>query len=214
MTSNAGVVGNDQCIKGRSRFLRSPDNSTAYRWSPVSRTIRKIPNEARPQNRNLAGATVNAPGAELANSSHSHECLVGSHLQAPNQHGTAGKGSSGALSFSDLMPGNQSLDFDDDGDSAAGTVLGRKKVVISAQSGQGLHKVTKVEGIPAKHSPGELLKKMKAKSVFSCGGHVAKDKESGREFLVIQGNVSAAVAAFLMQQGVADGDSIVRRGRE
>ena len=42
------------------------------------------------------------------------------------------------------MPGNQSLDFDDDGDSAAGTVLGRK-VVISAQSGK--HKVTKVEGM-------------------------------------------------------------------
>jgi len=109
------------------------------------------------------------------------------------------------------MPGNQSLDFDDDGDSAAGTVLGRK-VVISAQSGK--HKVTKVEGIPSKHGLKELLKQMRAKKVLSCGGHVAKDKESGREFLVIQGNVSAAVAAFLMQQGVADGDSIVRRGRE
>ena len=113
------------------------------------------------------------------------------------------------------MPGNQSLDFDDDGDSAAGTVLGRKKVVISEQSGvSGQHKVTKVEGIPSKHNLGDLLKDMRAKKVLSCGGHVAKDKESGREFLVIQGNVSAAVAAFLMQQGVADGDSIVRRGRE
>ena len=110
------------------------------------------------------------------------------------------------------MPGKQSLDFDDDGDSAAGTVLGRKKVVISAQIGQGQHKVTKVEGIPSKHNLGDLLKDMRAKKVLSCGGHVAKDKESGREFLVIQGNVSAAVAAFLMQQGVADGDSIVRRG--
>ena len=48
----------------------------------MSRTIRKIPNEARPQNRNLAGATVNAPGVELANSSHSHECIVDSRLQA------------------------------------------------------------------------------------------------------------------------------------
>ena len=56
--------------------------STAYRWSPVSRIIPAIPNEARPQNRNLAGATVNAPGVELANSSHSHECIVDSHLQA------------------------------------------------------------------------------------------------------------------------------------
>jgi hypothetical protein len=32
--------------------------------------------QVRPKNRNLVGATVNAPGAELANSSHSHECLV------------------------------------------------------------------------------------------------------------------------------------------
>ena len=49
----------------------------------MSRTIRKIPHEARPEeDRNLAGATVNAPGAELANSSHSHECLVDPRLQA------------------------------------------------------------------------------------------------------------------------------------
>jgi hypothetical protein len=33
--------------------------------------------QERPQNRNLVGATVNAPGAELANSSQSHECIVG-----------------------------------------------------------------------------------------------------------------------------------------
>ena len=45
--------------------------------------------DERRQNRNLVGATVNAPGAELANSSHSHECLVEPHLQAPNQTGAA-----------------------------------------------------------------------------------------------------------------------------
>ena len=105
------------------------------------------------------------------------------------------------------MPGNQSLDFDDDGDSAAGTVLGRK-VIISAQSGK--HKVTKVEVTPSKHSLEELLKMIK--KTLKCAGHVAKDKESGRQFLVLQGDLSAAVAAFLMQEGVADGDSIVRRG--
>ncbi len=49
----------------------------------MSLTIPKIPNEARPEeDRILAGATVNAPGAELANSSHTHECVVGSQLQA------------------------------------------------------------------------------------------------------------------------------------
>jgi hypothetical protein len=35
--------------------------------------------------RPLAGAAANAPGAELALSSHSHECLVGAHLQALDQ---------------------------------------------------------------------------------------------------------------------------------
>jgi translation initiation factor 1 (eIF-1/SUI1) len=134
---------------------------------------------------------------------------VASYPQAPDQCGTAGKSSPAALGFSHLITCNQVLGFDDDDDSTAGTVLGRK-IVVSVQSGK--HKVTKVEGIPAKHSPGELLKKMKAKSVFSCGGHVAKDKDSGRELLVLQGNFSAAVAAFLVQEGVADSDSVVCRG--
>ena len=111
------------------------------------------------------------------------------------------------------MPGNQSLDFDDDGDSAAGTVLGRK-VVISAQSGK--HKVTKVEGIPAKFCLGKLVKKLKAKDMLSCGGHVAKDKETGSEFIQLQGGSDASatkVAQFLIQDGICDGrDCILCRG--
>ncbi len=42
--------------------------------SPVSTSIPKIQQQ---KNRNLAGATVNAPGAELANSSHSLRCSGG-----------------------------------------------------------------------------------------------------------------------------------------
>ena len=63
--------------KGRGSFPRSPDHSAAYRRSPVSPGIPEKTLQERPQNRNLVGATVNAPGAELANSSHSHECIVG-----------------------------------------------------------------------------------------------------------------------------------------
>jgi len=205
------LKGNSRCKKGGADYLvpRITPRPTAGARCQTE-IPKKQEQEARPKNRNLAGATVNAPGAELANSSHRHECLVASLLQAPDHRGTGAKSPHAALSFSQLITGNQTLDLDDnDGDSAAGTVLGRK-IVVSVQSGK--HKVTKVEGIPAKYSLGELLKKMKAQSVFSCGGHVAKDKESGREFLVLQGSFSAAVAAFLAREGVADSDSIVRRG--
>ena len=46
-----------------------------YRRSPVSNTISIGNNKERPQNRNLAGATVNAPGAELAQSSNSDKTI-------------------------------------------------------------------------------------------------------------------------------------------
>ena len=49
----------------------------------------KQPDDASRQS--LAGATANAPGAELANSSHSHECLVGPHFQDPVRVGTEGE---------------------------------------------------------------------------------------------------------------------------
>ncbi len=110
------------------------------------------------------------------------------------------------------MPGNQTLVFDDaDGDSGGGpvNVLGQT-IVISVQRGK--HTVTKVEGIPSKFCLSKLLKKLKTKDELSCNGHIAKDKESGREFLVLQGSFSAAVAAFLTREGLADTDCIVHRG--
>ena len=88
-------------------------------------------------------------------------------------------------------------------------VLGRK-IIISVQKGKCT--VTKVEGIPAKFCLGKLVKKLKAKDMLSCGGHVAKDKESGSELLVLQGSFSAEVAAFLTREGLADAECILRRG--
>jgi translation initiation factor 1 (eIF-1/SUI1) len=115
------------------------------------------------------------------------------------------------------MPGNQTLNFDDDdggGSSGGGgggpvNVLG-ESIVISVKRGK--HTVTQVEGIPSKFCLRKLLKRLKAKDELSCNGHVAKDKESGCEFLVLQGSFSAAVAAFLTREGLADADCIVHRG--
>jgi translation initiation factor 1 (eIF-1/SUI1) len=172
----------------------------------VSRTIRKIPHEARPEeDRNLAGATVNAPGAELANSSHSHECFVGSRLQALD-----GRRAFGGIGFSDLVLGGAP-----GGDDGHVDVLAKRKILISVQKvkkKRGEGEVTKVEGIPETHDLGELLKKLKAKDMLSCGGHVAQDKATGSRLLVLQGSFSAQVARFLTREGVASADCIEHRG--
>ncbi len=55
-------------LKGWGWLPHSPDNFTAYRWSPVSTWISINTIEERPKNRNLEGVTVNAPGEKLANS--------------------------------------------------------------------------------------------------------------------------------------------------
>jgi translation initiation factor 1 (eIF-1/SUI1) len=172
----------------------------------VSRTIQKIPNEARPEDdRNLAGATVNAPGAELANSSHSHECVVDSRLQALDGHRAFG-----GIDFSDLVLGGAP-----GGDDGHVDVLAKRKILISVQKmkkKKGEGEVTKVEGIPETHNLGELLKKLKAKDMLSCGGHVAQDKATGSRLLVLQGSFSAQVARFLTREGVASADCIMHRG--
>jgi hypothetical protein len=134
--------------KGRGSFPPSPDNSFDARWSPVSRTIQKIPHEAlaRPEeDRNLAGATVNAPGAELANSSHSHECVVDPRLQAVD-----GRRAIGGIGFSDVVLGGAR-----GGDDGHVDVLARRKILISVQKmkrKKGEGEVMKVEGIPETHN--------------------------------------------------------------
>ena len=84
-------------------------------------------------------------------------------------------------------------------------VLGRK-IIISVQKVP--HLVTIIEGVTVPLA--ELLKKLK--KLLSCGGHVAKDKETGSEFIQLQGGFSAEVAQFLIQEGICDADCIVHRG--
>jgi len=103
------------------------------------------------------------------------------------------------------IPVHQALEFDEDQVHLLG-----HKITISVK--QGKNTLTKVEGIPAQFSLPTLLKKLKAKDMLSCGGHVATDKKSGSEFLVLQGSFSAEVEAFLIREGMADVDCIVHRG--
>jgi len=48
--------------------------------------------------------------------------------------------------------------------------------------------------------------------MLACGGHIAKDKGTGCEFIVLQGRFSSEVVAFLTSEGLADSDNIVCRG--
>ena len=113
-----------------------------------------------------------------------------------------------APALSEIVPilNNNIDDIDNDGHA---NVLGMK-IVISVQRGK--NTVTKIEGIPDQYSRAKLLKKLKAKDTLSCGGHIAKDKDTGREFIVLQGSFSAEVSTFLIQQGIAEADCIVHRG--
>jgi translation initiation factor 1 (eIF-1/SUI1) len=94
-------------------------------------------------------------------------------------------------------------------DTHLGGVLAQK-IVISVQRGKNTQ--TKIEGIPSQYSLNKLLKKLKAKDMLSCGGHIAKDKETGCEFIVLQGRFTMEVAAFLTSEGIVDADCILFRG--
>ena len=107
--------------------------------------------------------------------------------------------------FSDLVQVHQSVEID----SNHAHVLGQK-IVISVQKGK--NTVTKVEGIPTQFCLHKLLKTLKAKDMLSCGGHVATDKDTKSEFIVLQGSVSAEVGEFLIREGLADADCIIYRG--
>lgn len=110
--------------------------------------------------------------------------------------------------LSEIVPilNNNIDNIDNDGHA---NVLGTK-IIISVQRGK--NTVTKIEGIPDQYSLAKLVKKLKAKDTLSCGGHIAKDKDTGREFIVLQGSFSAEVSTFLIQQGIAEADCIVHRG--
>ena len=84
------------------------------------------------------------------------------------------------------------------------------KIMISVHRGK--KTITKIEGIPDKFNLVKILKKLKSKDVLSCGGHIAKDKETGKDFIVVQGSYSSEIAAFLTQEGIAEERFIVFRG--
>lgn len=108
-------------------------------------------------------------------------------------------------SLSEIVPIlHNNVDIVDDG-----TVLGAK-IVISVHRGK--NTVTKIEGIPDQYSLVKLLNKLKLKDALACGGHIAKDKETGRDFIVLQGSFSAEVSTFLIQNGITNADCIVHRG--
>ena len=110
-----------------------------------------------------------------------------------------------AASLSEIVPIlHNNVDIVDDG-----TVLGAK-IVISVHRGK--NTVTKIEGIPHQYSLVKLLNKLKLKDALACGGHIAKDKETGRDFIVLQGSFSAEVSAFLIQNGITNADCIIHRG--
>jgi len=123
---------------------------------------------------------------------------------------TATKNASPTIVLSNIVPLNiatithpgSSDGHDDDG-------FGRK-IMISVHRGK--KTITKIEGIPDKFNLVKILKKLKSKDVLSCGGHIAKDKDTGKDFIVVQGSYSSEIAAFLTQEGIAEERFIVFRG--
>jgi len=94
---------------------------------------------------------------------------------------------------------------DDDGDDGLG-----HKIMISVHRGK--KTITKIEGIQNKFNLFKILKKLKSKDVLSCGGHIANDKETGKDFIVLQGSFSTEIATFLCQEGITEGRLIIHRG--
>ena len=94
-------------------------------------------------------------------------------------------------------------------DGEDGDDLGHK-ITISVHRGKKM--ITKIEGIPNKFNLFMILKKLKSKDVLSCGGHIANDKETGNDFIVLQGSFPTETATFLTQEGIVDGRSIIHRG--
>lgn len=101
--------------------------------------------------------------------------------------------------------GGGHIDINDDDDN-----IFAQKIMISVHRGK--KTITKIEGIPDKFNLVKILKKLKSKDVLSCGGHIAKDKETDKDFIVLQGSYSSEIAAFLAQEGIAEERFIVYRG--
>jgi hypothetical protein len=99
------------------------------------------------------------------------------------------------------------------GNHADGSVLGRQ-ILISEQQ-QGRFKQTKVEHVPRDYSLKKLVKVLQKH--LSTHGWVARDESapkdsvSTEEFIVFKGYFAEQVIAFLIENGIADRDGILRR---
>jgi translation initiation factor 1 len=116
-------------------------------------------------------------------------------LNIANRSGGGGGGGSGIDNYDDN-------DNDDD--------ILAQKITISVHRGK--KTITKIEGIPDKFNLVKILKKLKSKDLLSCGGHIAKDKETGKDFIVVQGSYSSEIETFLVQEDITEKRLIVHRG--
>jgi translation initiation factor 1 (eIF-1/SUI1) len=128
-----------------------------------------------------------------------------SHIVPINISTRSGGGGGGSV----IHTNNNNVDGCFGGDYDDDDVLGHK-IIISVHRGK--KTITKIEGIPDKFNLVKILKKLKSKDVLSCGGHIAKDKETGKDFIVVQGSYSTEISAFLTQEGIAEERFIIYRG--
>ena len=102
--------------------------------------------------------------------------------------------------------GGSGIDNYDDNDD---DILAQK-ITISVHRGK--KTITKIEGISDKFNLVKILKKLKSKDLLSCGGHIAKDKETGKDFIVVQGSYSSEIESFLVQEDITEKRLIIHRG--
>ena len=127
--------------------------------------------------------------------------IIFSHIVPINISTRSGGGGGGGSVIHD---NNNNDDNDNDDDIFA------QKIMISVHRGK--KTITKIEGIPDKFNLVKILKKLKSKDVLSCGGHIAKDKETGKDFIVLQGSYSSEIETFLIQEDITEKRLIVHRG--
>jgi translation initiation factor 1 len=137
-------------------------------------------------------SATNKTSAEISTSPPS---VILSHIVPINISTRSGGGGGGVI--------HDNNDVDDDDILA-------QKIMISVHRGK--KTITKIEGIPDKFNLVKILKKLKSKDVLSCGGHIAKDKETGKDFIVVQGSYSLEIETFLVQEDITEKRLIIHRG--
>jgi translation initiation factor 1 (eIF-1/SUI1) len=142
--------------------------------------------------------TTNKTSTEISTSPPS---VILSHIVPINISTRSGGGGGGG---GVIHSNNNNDDNDNDDDILA------QKIMISVHRAK--KTITKIEGIPDKFNLVKILKKLKSKDVLSCGGHIAKDKETGKDFIVVQGSYSLEIETFLVQEDITEKRLIIHRG--